>query len=260
MLERRGLTFVEANPGDRLILPGDATREEEDGFYEELKRYSSRILLRDLVRKPVEPSRFAAPAVAAELLERLRVLRIVEPAEAGTWRLRRSEPAGPGDRPLHSFGDTLEWFVAQVFRRELHVPAAWGVVVRGNAVGGDLDVAALVEEHFVLAEVKSSPPKHVELEGVRAFVQRVAALRPHAAFFVEDTELRMSDKIVPLFVDALAERLGHRQISVRRLEHELFLIGQGIYIVNSRADLTANLRTCVAHFLREQGISDLSGS
>jgi hypothetical protein len=261
MLARRGLDFVEANPRDRLAFPDDLKAGAEDAFYQEMKRYSSRILLRDLIhhgaRRLSDLTRFAASAAAAEFLERMRELGVVEHDRDDTWRLRRWGQARPGEHPLHSFGDTLEWFVAQIFRREMAVPAAWGVVVRGNAVGGDLDVVAALEEHFVVAEVKASPPKHVDLDAVRAFVQRVSTLRPHAAFFVEDTELRMADKIVPLFADALAERRGRRDVPIRRLEHELFLVGQGVYIVNSRADLTANLRTCIAHFLRERGIGDL---
>jgi hypothetical protein len=262
MLERRGLTFVEANASDRLVLPDDRTPEEEVAFYQEMKRYSSRILLRDLIHHPEgrqlqDLTRFAAADAAQELVLRLGKLRAIEQAADGRWRLCKMRGAGPGDRPLHSFGDTLEWFVAQVFRQELHAPAAWGVVVRGNAVGGDLDVVALVERYFVLAEVKSSPPKHVDIEVVRKFVERVASLRPHAALFVEDTELRMADKIIPLFGDVLAERAGRRSTPISRLEHELFLVGSGIYVVNSRADLTANLRQCVAHFLRRQGLGDL---
>jgi hypothetical protein len=259
MLERRGLTFVEANPQDRLALPAERTPDEEESFYREMKRYSGRMLLRDLIqhpegRRPADLTRFAAPDAALHLLERLAALRVAERARDGRWRLRRAGELGPGDRPLHSFGDTLEWFVAQVFRRELHAPAAWGVVVRGGAAGGDLDVVAMLEGQFVLAEVKSSPPKHVDLEVVRAFVQRVATLRPHVALFIEDTELRMADKIVPLFADALAERRGRRDTPIERLEHELFLVGSGIYVVNSRADLTANVRVCIAHFLRSRGI------
>lgn len=262
MLERRGFTFVEANPADRLVLPDDLTTAEEDDFYEEMKRYSSRIILRDLIqhhRGALERQRFARPAVAARLLERLAALRVVEVGRDGAWRLRRPKGRTPAPRPLHSFGETLEWFVAQVFRRELGCPAAWGVVVRGNDAGGDLDVVSLVEDLFVLAEVKSSPPKHVDLEVIGAFLTRVAAIRPHAAFFVEDTELRMTDKIVPFFEEALAERGVAERFPIARLEHELFVVGEGIYVVNSRSDLVANLRTCVAHFLRGRGIADLGG-
>jgi hypothetical protein len=265
MLERRGLTLVEANASDRLLLPDDRTPEEEMAFYQEMKRYSSRILLRDLIqhaegRRVQDLTRFAAVDAAQDLLERLLTLRVLEQGADGRWRLRKTRAARPGDRPLHSFGDTLEWFVAQVFRNELHAPAAWGVVVRGNTVGGDLDVVALVEGHFFLIEVKSSPPKHVDLEVVRKFVERVASLRPHAAFFVEDTELRMADKIIPLFGDVLCERAGRPGTAVTRIEHELFLVGSGIYVVNSRVDLTANLRQCVAHFLRGQGLGDLGSA
>ena len=87
-------------------------------------------------------------------------------------------------------------------------------------------------------EVKSSPPKHVVAEEVSAFLDRVSALSPAGAIFLEDTGLRMADKIVPMFTAALAAR---GLPPPHRVQGEMFAAGERVFIVNSKPDLARNL-------------------
>ena len=66
-------------------------------------------------------------------------------------------------------------------------------------MGGDYDVLGRLDGALVYLEVKSSPPKQVYDSEVRAFLDRVEDLAPDLAVFLMDTELRMKDKLVPMF-------------------------------------------------------------
>jgi hypothetical protein len=91
----------------------------------------------------------------------------------------------------------------------------------------------------------------VELQAVAAFLNRLRDLQPHMAIFLVDTELRMKDKIVPLFAEALGARDEPSESHpVSRLINEIFHIPHGIYLVNSRKGIYSNLRLCFRDFLR----------
>jgi len=57
-----------------------------------------------------------------------------------------------------------------------------------------------------------------------------------------DTELRMKDKIVPMF-EAELQRHYKKSVSVERIVKELFHINKKIFIINSKDSITANIRT-----------------
>ncbi|MGH7361169.1 MAG: hypothetical protein ACREJI_06110, partial [Candidatus Methylomirabilales bacterium] len=105
--------------------------------------------------------------------------------------------------------------------------------------------------------VKSSPPKHIEGEEVAAFLTRVHELMPNLAIFLVDTELRMQDKLVGLFEEALARRRDagrarpRRPPAVTRLLNEAFVLEGSVFLTNTRPSLVQALGTCLrAHFGR----------
>src|SRR6266542_752765 len=55
---------------------------------------------------------------------------------------------------------------------------------------------------------QSSPPRHIDQKHVAAFFDRLEALRPDMAIFLEDTKLRMEDKLVKMFEVEVVRRLG----------------------------------------------------
>ena len=159
---------------------------------------------------------------------------------------------------VRSFGDTFEWFIAQVFQRELSLPAFWGISLKESKSGGDYDVVTFLEGSFVYGETKSSPPKHVELAEISAFLRRIDALKPQMAIFIEDTMLRMKDKIVVMFEEGLEKMYGEKTkklFPVQNLKRELYHIKDHLYIINSRPNLISNLLLCVSHFLKSGGLS-----
>jgi len=148
--------------------------------------------------------------------------------------------------------------VAKVFEHEFDSPALWGVKLADTKCGGDCDVIAEVENRFVYVEVKSSPPKHVTVNEVSTFLGRVDELRPNLAIFFEDTELRMKDKMVVLFKEALADRFDRNVpagLMPTRMVRELFKVGNSIYIANSKPDLVPNLMLCLKDWLGGKGLA-----
>lgn len=231
-LGERGLTVHRQNPTERLILPPEAPPEVQERFYAHMHRYSFRLLLRDAIRlgrfRPEQLTRFCSAQAAGRYVRFLVSAGALEP-DRGGYRLRQR---------VASLGPTLEWYIARLFEREFLAPAIYGVSFRGMPAGGDFDVIALVEGELAYAEVKSSPPKGIEVAEVAAFLRRNRDLAPALSFFIVDTELRMKDKVVPLFEEASGR-------PVVRLYAELFRLEPAIYIVNSRKSIAANIRRCL---------------
>lgn len=247
-LARRGLSVLRTEPLEACCFPADSGPQSLDGLYGLLKKYSFRLVMRDMIRDAEGftlsgLTRYCARPQCERYVEKALELGLVEPAGPELWRLA----VGARD----SFGETLEWFVAEVFRREFDCQASWGITMQDTKHGGDYDVVAFVEGHMVYVEVKSAPPKHVAGSEVSAFFRRVRALKPQMAIFFEDTELRMADKIVPMFEEALAEEYGPAasEYPIERLQDELFHINHVLYIINARPDVAVNFAACMRDFL-----------
>ncbi len=247
-LARRGFAILRAEPIEACCFPAGADAGFLDTFYGWLKKYSFRLVLRDMIREAEgftigSLTRYCAREQCERYVEQAVELGLVEPAGPQRWRMA----AGARD----SFGETLEWFVAELFRRELGCEASWGITLRDTKHGGDYDVIAFVEGHMVYVEVKSSPPKHIASPELAAFFRRVRTLKPQMAIFFEDTELRMADKIVPMVEEVLANEYGPAatQYPVSRLQDELFHVNNSLYIVNARPDVEGNFTVCLRDFL-----------
>lgn len=94
-------------------------------------------------------------------------------------------------------------------------------------------------------------------EDLVAFLVRPHELMPNLAIFLVDTELRMQDKLVGLFEEALARRKRSRRAgprrtpAVTRLLHETFIVDRSVFLTNTRPNLVQALETCLrAHFGR----------
>ncbi len=253
-LRRRGILLARADAPEGILFPATLSAARQRRLYEQLKRYSFRLFLRELIshREALRPetlTRFCSPETAARYFRFLKGCGIIRRGRGGAIRLHRGE--------VSSFGPTLEWLVAQVLTREFGAPALWGCRLLDLGEGGDYDVLSLVEGALLYVEVKSSPPKHIEAGEVAAFLARVAELMPNLAIFLVDTELRMKDKLVGLFEEALARRpdagRGRRRRPpvVSRLLGETFFLEGSVFLTNTRPSLVQALGTCLrAHFGR----------
>jgi hypothetical protein len=245
MLRLRGFRVHSKEPAEDLLVPGPPFT---DDFYRMMGRYSFRLFLRDAIKRQQgfgekDVARYATEEVTRDYIRFLVEAGVAEPRGNG-YRLRKR---------IKSFGETLEWFLAEIFRREFMTEAFWGVKFRGQRVGGDYDLIARVDGDMLYMEIKSSPPKQIYGTEVAAFLDRVEDIRPAAAVFFVDTELRMKDKVVPMFEDELRRRPGPLP-SISRMEKELFQIEDRIFIINAKDSVAGNLEKVLAWHFRARDL------
>lgn len=256
MLKMRGIKVFQKNPVDQLFFPPDLAPSHRTRFYEMMTRYSFRLLLRDMIKnqdrfRVQDLTHYCSLNVVRKYCDGLSEMGVITKNGKDSFRTLIS--------PLYSFGQTLEWFIAEMFKRELASPAIYGVTVKGTAAGGDYDVVASWNRRLVYVEVKSSPPKGIELSEVTAFLSRAEDLQPDVAILFDDTQLRMKDKLVVLFEEELTNRYGEnaeRLYPVERLVEELFHVRDRVFIVNSKRDVAENFSICLKHYLRHGEKSD----
>ncbi len=250
MLKMRGIDVFRKNPTARLFFPPDLSLFYKIRFYEMMKKYSFRLVLRDMIKyqdgfRIQDLTHYCSSRVVQGYCHLLCEMGAIIKNGRGKYRTCVS--------PLHSFGSTLEWFIAEVFKKEFVSPAIYGVSVRKTPSGGDYDVIASWNQRLVYVEAKSSPPKGVELNEISSFFSRMDDILPEVAFFFNDTQLRMKDKLVVMFEEELEERYGRESKAlypVERLIGELFHIQNHIFIVNSKKDVMENFQYCLKHYLR----------
>jgi hypothetical protein len=244
LLRRRGFRVYKKEPADDLLVPAEPFRNE---YAVMLRKYSFRLFLRDVIkhqdRFTVEPlTKYATGRTVRAYVAALVRIGLVEEMKNG-YRLVR--------RPVLSFGPTLEWYVAEMLKREFGAEVLWGVKFRRPQVGGDYDVIAKMDGALLYLEVKSSPPKQIYDSEIAAFLDRVDDLGPEISVFLMDTELRMKDKIVPMFEKALAQR-SDAPPPVGRIERELFGVRDRLFIVNAKESIAQNIETVIGRALRSR--------
>jgi len=249
MLKMRGIQIFRKNPIDRLFFPLDLPAFYKTRFYEMMKKYSFRLVLRDMIKhqdrfRIQDLTHYCSPKVAKGYCDLLCEMGAIIKKGRGWYRTRVS--------PLYSFGPTLEWFIAEMFKREFASPAIYGVNVKKTPSGGDYDVIASWNRRLIYVEVKSSPPKGVESSEVTTFFSRIEDLLPEVAILFNDTQLRMKDKLVVMFEEELERRHGRESNAlypVERLIKELFHVQHRIFIVNSKKDVMENFQICLKDHL-----------
>jgi hypothetical protein len=250
MLLRRGLRLHRSVPEEKLLVHRGMGPGQLEEFYRLLHRYSFRLWLRDLIKLrrgagPGDLSSYCTPETSRRYLLTMARMGIVDVGKDGGWRLLREG--------VRSFGETLEWFVAEVLKREFFAQVRYGVSFRSPPPGGDFDVLASIEGSLIYVECKSSPPRGIEAEEVAGFLERCRILVPHAALFLVDTHLRMLDKIVPILEELLSSTPSSphpEKRAVRRLQGEIFHVDHRVFVLNTGRLLSANIRACLLDFMK----------
>ena len=242
LLKRRGFRIFKQAPSEDLLLPSE---EFLDEYYRMLHRYSFRLFIRDVIKrqdffKVENVTRYATADVTGDYLRYILSIGLIAETGDGYYLVRR---------PVKSFGKTLEWHVAEVLKREFCFESIWGVKFKRPCVGGDYDVLGRFNGSVLYIEVKSSPPKQVQVGEISSFLDRVADLLPEIAVFFMDTELRMKDKIVPMFETELLKKYALPP-AVTRMEKELFQVDSRIFIINAKDGIERNLEKVLNSYFR----------
>lgn len=245
MLARRGLQPRAARP--ELPFPPGLVGEEAERLVALLRHYAFRLFLRGAIQKPEgfspdEATDYVEAATARVFAGALVDLGIAARIGRGRYQLTRR---------VTSFGPTLEWYLARELEGRLGFDVITGVKFHATGIGGDLDLVAAAEGKLVYLEAKSSPPKHLSEDEVRAFFDRAGLLRPDITLFVMDTALRLSDKVVPMLEAELKQRAGRPIEAPRRVRRETWALTPHLYAVSARPDLVGNIALAIARGLAE---------
>ncbi len=241
MLVQRGHQVLSFNDFSEVILPQRDDDKVLIKYYQLLKRYSFRLFMKDLINKVEgnnwkDISKYCSENTAKNYVNFLKTAGLIEVSSDGCGY----HYTGPRVR---SFGATLEWYIHELLKNEFFAPTLFSVKLKNTIHGGDYDVISAFHGFLVYIEVKSSPPRGVELTNVEAFLNRLEDINPDIALFLVDTELRMKDKIVKLFEESTKEK-------AKRLIRELFFMDKGIYLVNTQKGIISNMRKCFEHFFK----------
>ena len=255
LLKMRGLRIFRKDPGVRLLFPPDLSLPQKSRFFEMMKKYSFRLVLRDMIKhqsrfRVQDLTHYCSEEVARGYCDLLYKMGMIKKNRNGGYQTRVS--------PLYSFGPTLEWFVAEMFKGKFASPALYGVSIKETLSGGDFDVIASWNRRLVYVEVKSSPPRGIEQNEIVTFFSRIDELLPEIAILFNDTQLRMKDKLVVMFEEELRRRYGRKSKTlspVNRLAGELFHVQNRVFIINSKKDIFENFSICLRHYLRYAGHS-----
>lgn len=251
LLRRRGFRVYKKEPEDDLLIPKERFI---DDYYRLLHKYSFRLFLRDVIKHQDrftlrEVTRYATAEVTGEYIEILLDYELIKRIEDDTYSLIK--------RPIKSFGSTLEWFMAEILKREFEADTIWGVRFKRPVVGGDYDLISKINGSILYMEIKSSPPKQIYDKEISAFFDRIIDLRPEIGIFFMDTELRMKDKIVPMFEGELKKSsmvFGQDSIGeIKRIEKELFQIEGRIFIINAKDSIVNNLEKVLSFYFKGHG-------
>ncbi|NIS74367.1 MAG: hypothetical protein GTO08_03635 [Deltaproteobacteria bacterium] len=242
-LRQRGLSVCQAEPFEKTIHNHIKKSLQREEFNRHFASYSYRIFIRDLlaIRHHISPDSFGL------FIERDRAENYLELSE----KLSLLEKDSDGQytfslKDVTDIGDTFEYFVAQILRN-MDFDAVWGVKFEGISSGGDFDVIGLAAGKLFYIEAKTSPPKHVEAGEISNFFERFISLRPDLGILLNDTHLRMKDKLVPLIEEEVEKRRGSRA-RMERLEREIFSLNGRIFVANTKRDIGVNLKICFDHF------------
>ncbi len=252
LLKRRGFRIYKQEPPEDLFIPA---KKFLTRYYHLLYKYSFRLFLRDVIKHQEkfrldDVTRYATSTVTKSYIDELLSMRLIR-KQAKEYALAKG--------PVTSFGPTLEWYIAEMFRREFGSEAVWGVKFKRPEVGGDYDVIAKLDGSLIYIEAKSSPPKQIYDSEVAAFLDRVEDLAPSVAVFFMDTELRMKDKLVPMFEKELRKRYKTPPL-VERMERELFRIRDRVFIVNAKESILQNFEKVMSwHYQRAEGLGGWPG-
>jgi hypothetical protein len=114
MLKMRGTNVFRKNSTDRLFFPPDLSPFYKTRFYEMMRKYSFRLVLRDMIKhqdgfRIQDLTHYCSSKVVQGYCDLLCEMGAVIKNKRGKYRTCVS--------PLYSFGSTLEWFIAEVFKK-----------------------------------------------------------------------------------------------------------------------------------------------
>ena len=121
MLRRRGLSHFRLIGRKNLLLPRGRSALQLEAYYQRLKQYSFRLVLRGVLTHPRATldrlTQFCSTAKVETHRVLLSEMNLVEPHDEDYHLVAAS---------VRSFGDALEWFVAALLEDKFQAEVLWG--------------------------------------------------------------------------------------------------------------------------------------
>lgn len=248
-LKRRGFIYAGEGRKENLILP--SSQNDMDGFFQHMASRTFRNILKEMVKKKrdIRQNDFEAECNLAKLQEYFDFLErsgILNKESPSSFCLALN---------INDFGYTLEWYVAELFKRELGCTAAWGVRVKDIREGGDLDVLARVEGELAYVETKSASPKDITEAEIRHFLQRDQHFDPDISVFLVDTRDDLSGLVtrfegIITLVEVKDGADPNRRHKIEKLADfgGIYFTLRRIFIIHSKPSILTNLRRCLNYY------------
>ena len=244
-LKRRGYEYAGPGSEDSLVFPKDMSSKNIDMLFKHMDSRTFRNILKDVaVRKQnILQDNYKSDCGSAKLSDYFNFLhstRIIKYDDNSACYYLATK--------ADNFGPSLEWYVSELFKRELSSTADWGVKVEGFKPGGDFDVLARVEATLVYVETKSTRPQDISEKEIRNFLQRDQNLEPNMSIFLVDTR----DNLASLVQD-FERIITPKKYDIRQLPDfgGIYYLLRRIFIINSEPSILAKLRHCLRYFFGE---------
>ncbi|MBU4304013.1 MAG: hypothetical protein KJ893_00080 [Candidatus Omnitrophica bacterium] len=255
-LARRGYTFSKDKTNlskqlftDKILI----NRDYKDTFYRMLSKESCRSVLKQLCASKEgclknDLLRNRTTQEVNQLLSTLAKMDLLEKNNGEIFRLKNSDV---------NFGKNLEWFISEVFHRELFCVSDWGVHVKEAPEGGDYDVLARAESNIIYVECKAKKPENLKEKELISFLKRDEFLRSYTSILFIDSTDEIS------YINDLINKLGEK---IKTCIPELgidFVMGdppytesldggyfhfQGrLFFVNAKKSVLDTIKLCLRH-------------
>lgn len=211
-------------------------------FTSNMNHYGFRLFIKDLIACAKSD-----PATSTPFLSRQKYRRYQEQlVSMGILRASGFSFHQSIGEPIR-YSDTFLDFLVRHLELTFSIPSLANLRILGLPDGGDFDIICLNNHRLIALEIKSSPPSNIHLKNILSFLKRTFHLPSWYHVFFVDTTLRLEDKILPLFEEAIFLLKGADTFLTHALYPEkenIYRIPPNLFIINSSPNLNQNL-TCL---------------
>jgi hypothetical protein len=254
VLRRRGqVPILKGKPTD-LLIPLE--RQDPVMSGDELNQFLSlfgRHSFRKTARRLLAAHGGVVPASVLQGIAGDRAAEYVDFLVAIGVGRRDQDGAAALTRAVDNIGPTLEWYVAELCKRELAGDAEWAVQMEDLPVGGDFDVLGWLAPTLISVELKSGQPSEITEAELRNFLQRDQELAPDLSILLIDTDdatgiqalvQRMNDFVMPLVGAPKSKPTFRAQADFPGLSFGW----KRVYITGSQPRIITQLRRTLQHY------------
>ena len=259
ILKRRGFTIANRGKTRDVVLPLWSEIPLSGEQIAEFLRLFNKLAFRKLIREVA----LGTDGVSMERLHRIAPHRADEYVAflVNLEVVARSGAQVSLEGAINNIGPTLEWYVADVCKREFGGSAEWSVELSEGRYG-DYDVLAWLPPSLIYIETKSGKPSEVSHSELKHFLQRGEDLAPELAVLLIDTEddlgkTGLLGRLMEVMLPTVRLASGIQEAGWRperpfiapQPGHPGVSFGyRRFYVTNSKPSIKRQLQRCLGHY------------